>query len=65
MYKRQTVGKAGFLTALYIVIVPLLGIFLGKMPSLKVWAGVFLALVGTYLLSVQEGFSISSGDRCV
>ena len=60
-----TVGKAGFLTALYIVIVPLLGIFLGKMPSLKVWAGVFLALVGTYLLSVQEGFSISSGDVLV
>lgn len=60
-----TVGKAGFLTALYIVIVPLLGIFLGKMPGIKVWIGVVLALLGTYLLSVKEGFSISMGDLLV
>ena len=37
-------GKAGFLTALYIVIVPVLGVFLGRRPGLKVWAGVVLAL---------------------
>ena len=48
-------GKAGFLTALYIVIVPVLGIFLGRRPGLKVWMGVVLALVGAYLLSVKGG----------
>ncbi len=58
-------GKAGFLTALYIVIVPVLGIFLGRRPGLKVWAGVVLALVGAYLLSVKGGEGIASGDLLV
>ena len=58
-------GKAGFLTALYIVIVPVLGIFLGRRPGLKVWIGVVLALVGAYLLSVKGGAGIASGDLLV
>lgn len=58
-------GKAGFLTALYIVIVPVLGIFLGRRPGLKVWMGVVLALVGAYLLSVKGGAGIASGDLLV
>ena len=53
-------GKAGFLTALYIVIVPVLGVFLGRRPGLKVWAGVVLALVGAYLLSVKDLLVIAS-----
>lgn len=58
-------GKAGFLTALYIVIVPVLGIFPGRRPGLKVWMGVVLALVGAYLLSVKGGAGIASGDLLV
>ena len=58
-------GKAGFLTALYIVIVPVLGIFLGRRPGLKVWMGVVLALAGAYLLSVKGGAGIASGDLLV
>ena len=58
-------GKAGFLTALYIVIVPVLGVFLGRRPGLKVWVGVVLALVGAYLLSVKGGEGIATGDLLV
>ena len=60
-----TAGKAGFLTSLYIVIVPVLGIFLGRKVGGKVWVAVALALVGAYLLSVasgDEGFSIGMGE---
>lgn len=57
-----SVGKAGFITALYIVIVPLLGIFLKKKVSSLVWFGVFLATVGFYFLCITEGFSINRGD---
>ncbi len=57
-----SVGKAGFLTALYIVIVPILGIFIGKKPGLKIWLSVIIALAGTYFLSIKENFSIDAGD---
>ena len=62
-----TAGKAGFLTSLYIVIVPVLGIFLGRKAGGKVWAAVVLALAGAYLLSVAGGggFSIGLGDSLV
>jgi len=59
---QTTVGKAGFITALYIVIVPLFGLFLKKRIPLAVWLGVVLAAVGMYLLCITEGFSISRGD---
>lgn len=58
-----SVGKAGFLTAIYIVLVPILGIFLKKRCSPLVWISVALALGGLYLLSVPDGFgSIGKGD---
>jgi len=57
-----TVGKAGFITALYIVIVPVFGIFLKKKIPAAVWMGVALAAAGMYLLCINEGFSISRGD---
>lgn len=60
-----SVGKAGFLTALYIVIVPILGIFLGRKTSLQIWLSVGVALVGTYFLSVTQSMTISSGDLLV
>lgn len=58
-----TAGKAGFLTSLYIVIVPVLGIFLGRKGGAKLWLAVALALVGAFLLSVAgEELSIQLGD---
>lgn len=60
-----TAGKAGFITALYIVLVPLTGIFIGKKISLKTWLCVFLATIGLYLLSIKQGFSIQIGDLMV
>lgn len=58
----STVGKAGFITALYIVIVPVLGIFLKKKCGIRIWLGVAIALVGFYLLSVKEGFGLEAAD---
>lgn len=55
-------GKAAFITGLYIVIVPLLGIFLRQRIQLYTWAGVALATVGLYFLSVTENFSLVRAD---
>lgn len=60
-----TVGKAGFITACYIVIVPILGIFLKKKCSPFVWVAVGMALIGLYLLCITDGFSIGKGDLLV
>ena len=60
-----TVGKAGFITALYIIMVPIFSIFLRKRPSFTVWIGVALALVGLYLLCMTDSFSLSGGDTLV
>ena len=57
-----TVGKAGFITALYIIIVPILGIFLKKKPGLRIWISVVIALAGLYLLCMTGSFSLSKGD---
>lgn len=58
-------GKAGFITALYIVIVPIMGIFMKKKTPRTMLVSVPLAVVGLYLLCVTEGFSVSSGDLYV
>lgn len=55
-------GKAGFLTVLYVVIVPVLGLFLRQRVAWPVWLSVGVAMVGTYLLSVSEAFTIEAGD---
>ena len=60
-----TVGKAGFITALYIVIVPILGIFLKKKPRLIIWVSVVLALAGLYFLCMTVSLSFSKGDTMV
>lgn len=57
-----SVGKAGFITAFYIVLVPVLGIFLKKHVGWKVWAAVCLAVAGLYFLCITEGFSLEKGD---
>ncbi len=55
-------GKAGFITALYIVLVPLTGLFFGKRPQPLVWVAVVLSAIGLYLLCMQGGFVLESGD---
>ena len=60
-----TAGKAGFITALYIVIVPIIGIFIGKKIRPIVWLCVILAVAGLYLLCIKDGFSIGKGDLLV
>lgn len=57
-----TVGKAGFITTLYIVMVPLMGIFWHRKIGGRVWISVVLAAVGMYLLCMNESFSINPGD---
>lgn len=56
------VGKAGFLTTLYIVFIPLLYLFFGKKTDRKVFICVLLAAVGLYFISIKEGFVIEKGD---
>lgn len=60
-----TVGKAGFITTLYIIIVPLIGIFLHKKVQAQIWIGALAAAAGLYLLCVNESFSINKGDGLV
>ena len=60
-----TAGKAGFITTLYIIIVPLIGLFFGRKLTTQVIGGVILAVIGLYLLSVKGGFTIERGDLAV
>lgn len=55
-------GKAGFITALYIVLVPLFELFLGKRASIALWIAVALSAVGLYLLCIKEGLSLNKSD---
>ena len=57
-----SVGKSGFITSLYIIIVPLIGLLFKHKVSVKVWLSVVISLVGLYLLCINESFSISRGD---
>lgn len=57
-----TVGKAGFLTALYTVIVPILSLFMHKKSNWNVYVAVGISMIGMYFLSVTEDFSIAYGD---
>ncbi len=61
-----TVGKAGFITALYVVIVPIMGLFFKKKVSFVIWISVVLSVVGLYLLCMTENsFSLAFGDLLV
>lgn len=58
-----SVGKSGFFTALYIVMIPVIGIFIGKRPGIRLWFCVALAVVGMYLLCMKDGsFTIERAD---
>jgi len=58
-------GKAGFLTALYIVLVPIAGVFLKKRVSLSVWIGALLGAAALYLLCIKGDFTVDKGDLLV
>jgi drug/metabolite transporter (DMT)-like permease len=60
-----TAGNAGFITGLYVVLVPIIGIALGHKTHAGTWIGAALAAAGLYLLSVVEQFTISPGDLLV
>lgn len=60
-----TAGNGGFITGLYMVLVPIFGIALGHRTSWNTWVGIVLAVVGLYLLSIKDGLSMSYGDTLV
>ena len=60
-----TVGKAGFITTLYIIIVPIMGIFLKKKVPGKIWLAALVAAVGMYLLCMSESLRLGKGDTYV
>lgn len=55
-------GKAGFITALYIILVPLFGLFIGKRVGVTVWGGVALAAAGLYFLCIHGTIQLTKGD---
>lgn len=58
-------GKTGFITSLYIVLVPILGLFFHKKVSINVWFGVGLSLAGLYLLCVKDTLAFAAGDYTI
>lgn len=58
----NVVGKAGFITALYIILVPVLGIFLRKKTKPLVWVCVVISVIGLYLLCVSDGYRLEFAD---
>ena len=65
MYYGTTAGKAGFLTACYILLVPVLGIFFGKKCGWNVWVSILVAVVGLYFLCLKDSFSLQLCDGLV
>ena len=57
-----SVTNSGFITGLFVIMVPLLGLFIGQKTGLGIWLGASLAVVGMFLLSVGEDFQVASGD---
>lgn len=62
IYYGASVGKAGFLTACYIIIVPLLSMLYKEKCGWNVWGGVGIALAGLYLLCIKDGFALQKTD---
>ncbi len=60
-----TAGKAGFITGLYVVLVPIFGHLLGRRSDRGRWTGAILALGGLYFLSITESFTLAPGDGLV
>jgi drug/metabolite transporter (DMT)-like permease len=60
-----TAGKAGFITGLYVILVPMIGYFIGQVIHRNTWAGAFLAVIGLFFLTINERFTIETGDLLV
>lgn len=58
-------GKTSFITALYVVIVPLYALFFGKKSSVNVWIGIAIAVIGFYLLCIKENFTVVASDMLI
>ncbi len=65
MYMGTPAGKAGFLTACYILLVPILGLFFGKKCGWNIWLGVGMTLIGLYLLCMSDSLGFRAGDIMV
>ena len=63
--KYSTAAKSGFITALYILLVPLFGLFVRKKTHVHTWLCAAIAAVGLYLLSINERFTVAPGDLCL
>lgn len=61
----STAAKAGFITSLYMILVPVFGLFLGQRTTMMVWVSIALALCGVYLMAVTGNFRILPGDLWV
>jgi len=62
LFLGTSAGKSGFLTTCYIILVPILSIFIGKKISLKSWVCVGITLAGLYMLCIKDGFSVQPSD---
>jgi drug/metabolite transporter (DMT)-like permease len=60
-----TAGNAGFITGLYVILVPVLGLFAGNKTGVNLWAGAVLGVIGLYFLSITSALSMSRGDILV
>ena len=60
-----TAGKAGFITGLYVILVPIVGMFFRQKTAVNVWIGAVIAVIGLYFLSVTENFALALGDSLV
>ncbi len=58
-------GKAAFITALYVLIVPIISLLLGKRSPINVWIGVAVAIIGFYLMCIKSDFSVAFSDLLV
>ena len=61
----DNVGKAAFISALYVLIVPIIGLVIGRRSPLNAWIGVFVAIGGFYLLCIDTGFTVDGADLIV
>lgn len=60
-----TAGKAAFITTLYILLIPILGFFLGRRNSVLTWTAIGIGAVGLFLLCIKQNFTIAKGDFIV
>ena len=61
----STVSKTSFISGLYILFVPVIGLIAGKKPKNKIWFSIFIACIGMYFLCINDTFGISIGDVLV